>query len=159
MDDDASQRQTDQQAREFRLEEGRRARDELFADVIAFSEAVGYVTAERGASGVLLTAGAKTLMFEEMGEGERVKLVFENSEKGQHRLFRIGEIDRWAWSFMRYGREERMLFWDDGLEELCVIALGLARPGEQTASSAPIDSGDTDDEKAGEGPAKPKRSL
>ena len=159
MEDDASQRKGEQHARDARLEEGRRARDELFKDIEAFATAVGFVTAKRVTGGLRLSAGTKTLMLEEMGDGERVKLVFENSEKAQHRLFRMVDLDRWVWSFLRYGREERMLFWDDGLEELCVIALGLARPGENQAELAASPREPVDEDPESPTTDKPKRNL
>ncbi len=153
-----SEKAAEDAAREARLQEGQRARNELFDDLVDFAGELGFLRCERGDFGVRLYNGDKLLHFEPMGEGDRVKVVFENSEKGQHRLFRIAELGgKWAWSFMRYGREERLLFFDDGLEELAILGLGLERPAQSPNVDADVAAGD--DETPSDDEATRERTL
>jgi hypothetical protein len=39
-----------------------------------------------------------------------------------------------VWSVRKKGREDRLPFWESGLEELLVFALKLPRPGEHAVA-------------------------
>ncbi|TNE91228.1 MAG: hypothetical protein EP330_06175 [Deltaproteobacteria bacterium] len=115
--------------RERRLAAARAARDELFLDLEAFADVLEPIAHARQGETLVLRRGDRFLQLEPMGEGERVRVTFTGSEGEDHRLYREAALgDRWVWSFTRRRRgEERMPLFDDGLEELLVLALELPR--------------------------------
>lgn len=124
-----------------RLEVARAARKELLDHLGEFGEAIGHlqVQAKSHDQGLTLRFRDRFLHFVPVGEADRVKVEFADSDDEEHRLYREPELgDKWVWRFKRQGREDRMLFFDAGLEELCVHALGLPRP-DDNAASAPED--------------------
>ena len=133
-----------EKAREERLAKQRAARASLFIDLVEFAEAVGHFVLERSATQLTIRREERWLTFEPIGDAGVVKVTFEGSGDA-HRLYQEAQLlDKWAWRFPRHGREERLLFWDSGLEELLALALEV-RP---TEGIAPADLPDGEDDGA-----------
>ncbi len=131
-------RRREEAERLARLAEGRQARESLFDDLAAVGEGIGHVAVQRGESGVTLRWNDRFLHFEPMGEGDRVRIAFDEIGEDEHRLYREpGLGNRWVWVLRRRGREDRLPLFDQGLEELLVLGLKLPRPGDVAASVAP----------------------
>ncbi len=114
-------------------ERAERARAELFQDLVGFAEDTGFLQAGLRDGSLSLRFGDRELRFAPAGDGGEVVLDWDGRDPEEtHRLYveqRLGE-DTWVWARKRRMRlrEERTLFWDAGLEELLVVALGLPRP-------------------------------
>jgi len=136
-----ARRQREEDDRRRRLEQGRAARDALLTDLLAFGEAIGHVVTARDAEtgAVSLSFGERELVFEGVGDGDKVKITVTGASRDEHRLYREAELGhRWVWRFRRAGQEERMPLFDAGLEELMVGGLGLPRPD---GSGDPVGAG------------------
>jgi hypothetical protein len=130
-------------AREARLASARAARAQLFDDLDAFAAVIDTVASARQGESLILRHGDRFLHLEPMGEAERVRVTFSGSEGEDHRLYREPELaDRWVWAFTRKRRgEERLPFFDEGLEELLVLALHLPRVTPTDEETAPASTG------------------
>ena len=118
-------------AREARLKEAREARDKLLDDLGAFGEAVGHlqVQAKADDNGLTIRYRDRFVTFAPMGGGDRLEIRFSGSDTHEHRLYREAELgNRWVWVARHGGREDRLPFFDTGLEQLMVRALGLPDP-------------------------------
>jgi hypothetical protein len=117
--------------REERLAKGREERDRLFDDLASLGEAMGHVAVQRHEGGVTFRFSDRFLHFEPMGEGDRVRVTFDDVGEDEHRLYQESGLgNRWVWSLRRRGREDRLPLFDTGLEELLVLTLKLPHPNE-----------------------------
>ena len=118
--------------REARLAEGRAAREALFDTLQGFADATGHLRATRDEDDALeLSWRERTVRFEPMGYGERVRVVHDAAVQGEEevRLYRVPDLaNRWVLSVSRRGREMVSPFFDQGLEDLLVDGLGMPRP-------------------------------
>lgn len=132
-----------EKAREERLAKARAARALLLIDLVEFTEAVGHFVLERSATQLTIRREDRWLTFEPEGEAGLVKVTFPGSGDA-HRLYQEAQLlDKWAWRFTRHGKEERLVFWDSGLEELLALALEI-RPTEGIEpAELPDDDGNT----------------
>src|SRR5690606_9202927 len=113
------------------------ARDELFDDLAVFGETIGHVVVQRAEGGLTLRWNDRFLHFEPTGEGDRVRVTFDDIGEDDHRLYREpGLGNKWVWVVRRRGREDRLPLFDMGLEELLVLGLKLPRPDDVAASMA-----------------------
>ena len=156
LDSAASEARRQEEDRQRQLAEGRKERDALFEDLAAFGQAVGHIATQRAETGVTFRYQDRYIHFEPMGEGERLKVTFDGIGDDEHRLYRETALgSKWVWVVRRRGREDRLPFWEAGLEELLVLALKLPRPGETgpPAAQPTLDDAvpkalvDTDDKK------------
>ena len=137
LDHAEHERRSKEEERLRKLEDGRRERDALLADLAAFGEALGHVAVQRHDGGVTFRWADRYLHFEPMGEGDRVRIEFEGVGEDEHRLYREPELGmKWVWLLRRKGREDRLPLFDSGLEELLVLALKLPKP-DFTAAPPP----------------------
>lgn len=120
-----------EEERQQRLLEGRKEREQLFDDLASLGEAMGHLAVQRHEGGVTFRYNDRFLHFEPMGEGDRVRVSFDDIGEDEHRLYQEpGLGNRWVWSLRRRGREDRLPLFDTGLEELLVFALKLPHPDE-----------------------------
>lgn len=114
-----------------RVESGRRAREQLFAELASFATETGFLEANRSERGVIFRWRDRSLHFVERGPADGVGIEFEGAPDEEHALYREPQLeDRWIWVRRRRGREDRVALFDKGLEELLVRALGLPRPDD-----------------------------
>ncbi len=128
--DKEQERRDERSAHEARVEAAERARTTLFDELVAFATETGVVSAKRGADGVTLRFEERYLHFAPAADSERVSLEFEGVGDEQHSLYRQPELNE-MWVYCRrrpVGREDRVPFWDQGLEALLVRALGMPDP-------------------------------
>lgn len=125
-----AERARESEARRRRLEEGAAAREALFGQLESFAGLVGHLAVQRDGDGVVLRYGDRALRFEAHGDGDEVRVRVEGwPGASEHALGRSADLaDRWVLTYRRHGREERMPFFDAGLEELMVQGLGMPRP-------------------------------
>lgn len=130
LDDQALQREREEQERKRRLAEAREARKLLLGDLAAFGQEVGHLTVKTRGDGLVLRYGERSVTLEPMGGGDRIKVRFDGQGEGEHRLYREPALQlRWVYAVRTsHGADNRVLLFDDGLEELMVTALGLPRP-------------------------------
>ena len=106
-------------------EEARAAAMQLIGDLVAFGEALSVVGVARTADGADLSHAGRVLRFVrvdgsvEARFGEQKALLYREAQLG----------GRWVTVLPRRGREQRIPLFDQGLEELLVVGLGLPRPG------------------------------
>lgn len=106
------------------------ARDELFDELEALGNDIGFLTVQRRKQGLTLRYQERYLHFAPDGVGD-VTVEFEGTGDDTHRLYREAELgDRWVHLRKRRVRELRVPLFDQGIEELLVDALGLPRPDE-----------------------------
>ena len=112
------------------LQQAREARDALLGDLEALAQEMGFLKVNRAREGLTLRYQERYLHFAPHGDGE-VKVDFDATGDDEHRLYRQEELgNRWVYLRKRRFREDRVPFFDQGIEELLVMALGLPRPGE-----------------------------
>lgn len=129
-----SQRSAAELERQSRL-----ARAELFADLEALANEIGFLTVQRSKQGLTLRYRERFLHFAPQGVGE-VLVEFEGTGDDEHRLYREAELDhRWVHHRKRRFREHRVPLFDQGIEDLLVAALGLPRPDDADVEPEPDD--------------------
>jgi hypothetical protein len=122
-------RLTDAQEKQRRLDEDIRARVELFDTLVAFAREVGFVTAGRDKKGVTLRLGERVVRFLPIEDSGDVKVEVDAAPKDERRLYREPELkDRWVMLRRLGRRDDRIPFFDRGLEELMVRGLDMPRP-------------------------------
>lgn len=132
VEDEQTARQRSEAAAKQAIEDARRARTELLAELEALAREIGFLSVQKGRDGLTLRYQERYLHFAPEGDGELL-LEFEGTGDDVHRLFRQAELgDRWVYSRKRRVREDRVPLFDQGIEELLVTALGLPRPDEGT---------------------------
>ena len=151
LDAEEEARRRAEAERQRRLQEGRAAREALLSDLAEFASLVGpHVEAKRRTGGLTLQRGERAVEFDEMGDGDRVRVTLPSAEGQEHRLYREGELsDRWVWSSQRHGREDRQVLFTVGLEKLLRRGLGLpepAAPGTVEPPALDPDSGSEPEE-------------
>jgi len=121
----------EQQAQERAKELARAAREQLFEDLVAFAQAIGFVTGERLDDGARLSFEQREVRFAADGDADGVLVTWpERPERVEHRLYREPMLGhRWIWRYVKHGREHRLPLFDQGLELLLVESLGLPDPG------------------------------
>jgi hypothetical protein len=113
------------------MEQARRARTELLADLRAFAREIGAVEAVPDGDGLTLRYGERFVHFEPEGDRDRVRVEVEGAGDEEHYLYRQPELgDRWVYARRRRLREDRMPLFDQGLEDLLVRGLGLPPPAD-----------------------------
>lgn len=111
------------------------ARDELLRDLAEFGRELGFARVHLSPTVVTLTHGQHRLRFT-ADDGTGVNVTFEGQGDEVFRLYREPQLaNRWIFAFTRRKQEHRLPLFDQGLEELLVLGLGLPRP-----------AGDGDDE-------------
>jgi len=101
------------------------ARAALLEDLHRFAGAIGHVTATLGEEGLLLEYLGRSMAFRPLGDGDRLEVILSNRPE-KHRVYRERELqNRWVWSWLKLGREEKLPFLNKGLAELLVRGLGL----------------------------------
>lgn len=136
LDSAEVERRRKEEERQRRLAAGREERDQLLDDLAEFGEAVGHIAVQKHDGGVTFRLNDRFLHFEPMGEGDRVRITYDDVGDDEHRLYREESLDhKWVWAMRRRGREDRLPLFDNGLEELMVMALKLPRPGESTPAA------------------------
>ncbi|MEN0065054.1 MAG: hypothetical protein AAGA48_23125 [Myxococcota bacterium] len=106
------------------------ARDELFGELQALAKDIGFLTVQRTKQGLTLRYGERYLHFAPDGIGD-LTAEMEGTGDDVHRLYREAELgNRWVYLRKRRFRELRVPLFDQGIEELLVLALGLPRPEE-----------------------------
>jgi len=133
-------RADDEARRQQELERARVARDELLVDLgdIARDLALGPVTVRP--EEVVFHRGDRTLGFHSDDTDERVEVEIRFTGQGDasFRLYREPQLaDRWVLAFTRRGRAHRLPLFDQGLEELLILALDLPRPGDDDGGDDP----------------------
>ena len=105
--------------------EAQQARAALLEDLHRFAAAIGHVTATLGEEGLLLEYLGRSMAFRPLGDGDRLEVLIANRPE-KHRVYRERELqNRWVWSWLKLGREEKLPFFNKGLGELLVRGLGL----------------------------------
>jgi hypothetical protein len=170
LDTAEAERRRQEEEQQRRLAEGSQEREALLKDLADIGRSIGHIAVSEQDGGITFRYNERFLHFEPMGEGDRVRVTFDDMGDDEHRLYREPALgNRWVWSMRRRGREDRLPLFDNGLEELLVLGLKLPRPGEVavTAQVQPTleaaipsprkieDQGDGGDELPGES----KRSL
>jgi hypothetical protein len=107
------------------VEQALRAQDALVDELIAFAGAIGVVQGVKSASGLELSRDGKAVRLARADAGS-----FQVSwADGQAVLYREAQLgERWVLVIPRRGRDLRLPLFDQGLEELLVLGLGLPRP-------------------------------
>jgi len=135
LDAAEAERRRQEEEQQRRLAEGRKERVALMKDLAEVGRAIEHLAVSEQDGGVTFRFNDRFLHFEPMGEGDRVRVTFDDAGDGEHRLYREpGLGNRWVWSMRRRGREDRLPLFDNGLEELLVLALKLPRPREVATS-------------------------
>lgn len=125
------ERQKQVDATRRRREEGDAARKALLQELLDFAQEVGFLQGSRDGGGVTLRYGKRFAHFAPEGQGDAVVVEFDGMGDDVHRIYRQQELgDRWVWSWRRGRRHDLLPFFDQGLEELMVLALGLPRPDD-----------------------------
>lgn len=108
------------------------ARDELFDDLSEFGSTITIIEVSRSEDAIVFQNGDRFLSFTHIGLAGNVGMQFSGSGEAHNRLYREEDLNnKWVWYSRDGGREDRTVFFDSGLEELMVSALGLPRPSEQ----------------------------
>ena len=129
LDDLELQRQQEEEERKRRLAEGRVARQKLLAELDVFAREVGHLGVKSRGDGLELRFGDRSVFFDSMGGSDRIKVRYDGQGEGEHRLYREPALQmRWVYAVRTPHGDNRVLLFDDGLEELMVTALGLPRP-------------------------------
>jgi len=106
------------------------ARDELLAELEALAKDIGFLTIRRTRQGLTLRYRERYLHFAPEGVGG-VLVEFEGTGDDVHRLYREPELgERWVHLRKQQFREVRVPLFDQGIEDLLVVALGLPRPDD-----------------------------
>jgi len=131
LDVAANEAKRQEEERQRVLADARKERDALLDDLAEFGQAVGHIAVQKVETGVTFRFQDKFLHFEPIGEGDRVKVAWDGIGDDEHRLYRETALgSKWVWVVRRRGREDRLPFWEAGLEEMLVLALKLPRPGD-----------------------------
>jgi hypothetical protein len=108
------------------------ARDQLFDDLAEFGATITIIDVSRSEEAIVFENAGRFLSFRHIGLAGNVGLQFSGSGEAHHRLYREEDLNnKWVWYSRDGGREERTVFFDSGLEELMVSALGLPQPSEE----------------------------
>ena len=132
-----------EEERDARLARERASRDELMEDLAAFGATVGLMDVQRHDGGVTLRYQDRFLHFEPLGDGGLVRIRHDGSGDEENTLYRESELlNRWVWRRKKGHRDDRVPFFDQGLEELVVHALRFPRPDEALNEASSEDSGE-----------------
>jgi len=113
------------------------ARDELLAELMAFAKDTGFLEARLSEGRLALHFGDRALAFEPVGEADVIEITWAGQPEGRtDALHYEAQLGRWVLSVKRRRREDRILFWDEGLEALLVDGLGVPDPGESEPATA-----------------------
>ena len=137
LDRDEARRQAEDEAKRG-AERARAARAQLLTELVVLAREIGVVQVAPEPDGLTLRFGERYLHFGAEGDGDRLKVEFEGMGDEEHALYRQAELgERWVYSRRRRNRDDRVPFYDAGLEELLVRGLGLPKPGEDEPPPAP----------------------
>lgn len=127
---EAKRREEEERSRSQDDELARKARSELFADLLDFAQATGFLQAKPAEDGVELSFEGRQLRFLAQGQADGVEVQWQGrppgSEASLYREPLLGH--RWIWRYRRGGREHRVPLFDQGLEVLLIEALELPEP-------------------------------
>ena len=144
LDRDEARKQAEDDARRA-AEEARAARARLFTDLVVLAREIGVLRVEPEEGGLTLRFGERYLHFAAEGDGDRVRIEFEGMGDEEHALYRQAELGgRWVHHRRRnlsgklraagappgLHRDDRVPFFDVGLEDLLVRGLGMPKPGD-----------------------------
>jgi len=136
-----AQRAAEEAAKEQALAAARAARAELLADLQEIGRELELSPIARKGE-LQLSRGSHRLVFRPDDPDDRVEIDIRFEDMGDEtfRLYREPQLDdRWVLTFTRRGRAHRLLFFDQGLEELLILALDLPRPDDADAAAPPTD--------------------
>ncbi|MBX2799126.1 MAG: hypothetical protein KTR31_15730 [Myxococcales bacterium] len=123
-------KERDAQAAERATQAAAEARTALMGELAALARDIGFLTVRSTRDGLTLRYGERYVHFAPRGEGD-VAVEFEGTGDDQHTLYRQPELGhRWVYQRKKRFKEDRIPLFDQGIEELLVIALGLPRPSE-----------------------------
>ena len=113
------------------VEAARAARAQLLADLESLARDIGFLGVERGNDGLTLRYQDRYVHFAPIGDAE-VEVEFEGTGDDTHRLYREAELGhRWVHVHRRRRGEDRVPLFDQGIEALLVVALGLPAPSDE----------------------------
>lgn len=137
LDRDQAQKQAEDDAKRA-AERARTARAQLLTELVALAREIGVLQVAPEKDGLTLRFGERYLHFGADGDGDRLKIEFEGMGDEEHTLYRQAELgERWVYSRRRKHRDDRVPFFDAGLEELLVRGLGMPKPGDDPGPPPP----------------------
>lgn len=120
-----------------RLEEGRAARAALLAELRDFGQALGHILVDEDAGSVSWSWRERTVRFEPMGDGDRLRVSGDAVGGQAVRIYRLAEFqDRWILGVQKKPHDDLVPLWDAGVSRLLVKGLGLPDPSETPSTSA-----------------------
>ncbi len=160
IDDAQEAARAAERERQVRLAQARRERNQLFADLAAFGEAVGHFEVTATAEVVVLRHDGRTLRFEATGDADGVTVRGDALERDA-RLFLHGTLGKWALAVARVGaQEDQRVFFDDGLAWLMEAVFGLTPAEEGEAEAEESGTSASPDHSDGAAPDHgPRRTL
>jgi hypothetical protein len=131
IDQDAAAKRIAEEQERVERERLQQDRRDLLDALAAFGEAVSHFEVVRGEGTVKLCFNERSLRFEAVGERGKVKVEGDGLQ-GDHKLFMQEPLGRWVWSREdRYGREHRVMLFDEGLEALVSLVFEVAPLAEE----------------------------